>query len=297
MPEFTQTWLGLFNTPVQPTFTVPAGIFFIDVVIGGTSGGGTSTTGHPAGWGPMFTGTLAVTPGEILYMQVGALAGSNGEASGTGINRGIAGWPDGGTGGLGPSFNKGGGGGGSSRIWRNGIGSDLLVLVSGGGGIGFSLFQNSPNPGVGNGLAPPGEPTINGPTEGRGHILGSTGGRPASISAGGAIGTGGGSPTAGSAFQGGNGGTGTGTTGSLTASAGGGGGGYYGGGGGGTAAGGGGGGMSFIDLAEGWSSTLWDLARPLSIGAFQPFRSGSIKFTWRLPDVGGWSLGLVSKLG
>lgn len=298
MPIVTQAWFGVGpGFPVTPTFVVPATVTTIDVIIGGASGGGTQTTGHPAGWGPLFTGKLAVTPGETLYMQVGSLGAGNGEGSSGGVGRGPGGWPDGGSGGLGPSFNKGGGGGGSSRIWRNGIGSDLLVLVSAGGGIGYSLFQSAPNPGIGNGLAPPGEPTINGPTEGRGFQVASTGGRPGSISAGGVPGTGLGSPTAGSAFQGGQGGLGTGTSSLLVASGGGGGGGYFGGGGGATASGGGGGGMSFIDLAEGWSDTLWDLAKPLSVSFSQPFRNGSIRFTWEIPDPGGWSLGLSKRMG
>lgn len=297
MPTATQAWFGSFGAnTTTPTFVVPANVDSLDVIIGGASGGGTQNVGHPAGWGPLFTAKLAVTPGETLYMQVGSQGtgnGAGGPANGSG--RGIAGWPDGGAANSGPGFNKGGGGGGSTRIWRNGIGTDLLIVVAGGGGVGYANIMGSPNPGLGNGLAPAGETTINGPTEGRGYNVASTGGRPGSAGAGGVAGTGGGSPTNGVSFHGGNGGTGVGITGVLVGSGGGGGGGYYGGGGGATAEGQGGGGMSYIDLSEGWSETLWDLTKPLTVGFNTPSRGGSIRFTWAVP--GGWSLGLRSILG
>jgi hypothetical protein len=300
MSQQTIAWFGTGPGNVnQPTFVVPDGVTTLDVTIGGASGGSTQVTGHPAGWGPLFTGTLFVTPGETLYMQVGSLGGGEGSGSGTGTGRGRAGWPDGGLGGQGPQFNKGGGGAGSSRIWRDGIGGNLAVLVAGGGGIGFSLFHSDPNPGIGCGLAPPGEPTINGPTNGDGYspVFANHGGLHGTISAGGAHGIGGGTPTDGSFMQGGDASPGTGITNSLTPSGAGGGGGYYGGGAGAHGQGGGGG-MSYIDkFLNGWVNTLWDLTPPLSVSSSLPFRNGSIRFTYQLPDHGGWSLGLVKRLG
>lgn len=285
---------ALFTT--AQTFVVPAGVFSLDTYIVGTSGGGTRTVGHPPGNGPLMTGLLAVTPGETLHIQVGKFAGGTGTGGVSG-STGQAGWPDGGTGGMGPSFNKAGGGGGSSRIWRGGVGGTLLVCVAGAGGNPFSLAENSPNPGIGSGQAPPGEATINGPVQAHGHPLPTRGGGGATISAGGVAGIGTVNGVAGSFMQGGNGAAGTGITGSLVGSGGGGGGGYYGGGGGGTASGGGGGGMSYIDLSEGWTSTLWDLLQitqvPLGVSA----RTGLVRFTYEVPSPGGWSLGLRKQMG
>lgn len=294
-----------FGTGTPASFVVPAGITFVDVSILGASGGGTSTTPHSGGWGPHFTGRLTTTPGETLNIQVGVAGASIGVTQ-----SGSLGYPDGGIGGQGPSFNKGAGGGGSSRIWRGGIGLTLCVLVSGGGGMAaFRLAE--PATALGNGLAPLGEPTSN-PT-GVGTGTGQTGfdiftvgGRGANLASGGSGGTFGTlNGFAGGSLSGGAGRAGVGTVPvTLLPSGGGGGGGFYGGGGGASGLAGsfnhggqGGGGSSFIDLAQGWSSTLWDVAPPVNTIFTNQGRQGQIKITYYTSSGGGWSLGLVSRRG
>lgn len=293
------------GTGAPQTFVVPAGVYVLHVEILGASGGGTNVTNHAAGWGPFFTGTLDVTPGETITLQVGRGGAAQGVAP-----SGIVGYPDGGLGGQGPSFNKGAGGGGSSRLWRGGVGGTLIVLVAGGGGL--AAFRNAePATGLGNGLAPLGEPTINPTGTGTGtgqtgfnvFTVGGRGANLASGGAGGSFGTANGFP--GSFTQGGNGRAGAGTVGvTLLPSGGGGGGGYYGGGGGasGTAQSGsgipggqGGGGSSFIDLSQGWTETIWDIQPPVSTITVNAGRQGQIIFRYVTP--GGWALGLVSRRG
>ena len=100
------------------TWVVPACISSITVTVAGGKGGG-STGGN----GAVVTGTLSVTPGQILQMNVG------GAGAGT-----TPGWNGGGTGqpsGIGfPSF----GGGGASDIRLAPYGLNNRLVVAGGGG-------------------------------------------------------------------------------------------------------------------------------------------------------------------
>lgn len=292
-----------FNTHVDQSFIVPVGVTSIAVHIVGASGGSANVTGHPAGWGPLFDGTLAVTPGETLYVQPGQNGGSAGNSSLTGSA--AAGYPDGGVGGFGPAFNRGGGGAGSSRIWRSSIGGTLLLLVAGGGGVS-GRDGSIANPSLANGGVPIGQATTGGPAAtgnggpGSPFNAGGKGATPSAGGVGGTFGTANGFP--GSFMQGGAGRAGGPTT--NIRSGGGGGGGLYGGGGGasgttvfsGGEGGSGGGGSSYIDMAQGWSSTIWDTTQP-SEGLTLVGRDGLIRFTYNLPSPGGWSLGLVSRLG
>lgn len=295
-----------FAVHSNTSFLVPAGVFSLAVHIIGASGGESNVSGHPGGWGPLFDGTLVVTPGETLYLQVGQFGGGAGGASAFGS--GTAGYPDGGVGGIGPAGNRGGGGAGSSRIWRGSVGGTLLILVAGGGGS--SAREGSANPATGNGAVPIGEATTGGPVAtgngGNGNPS-PEGGQGATPSTGGAAGTGSASGTAGSLMLGGNGAIGSGNGGinNTFRSGGGGGGGYYGGGGGGRGTpvtgtnrpgGSGGGGSSFIDLAQGWTGTIWDTTVPNETGSLSG-RDGRITFTYNVPSPGGWSLGLVTRLG
>lgn len=281
------------------TFVVPAGVFSLDCHVIGGSGGGSQTLGFPRGLPADMTGTLAVTPGETLFIQVGGAGGTAGTSSSVGTS--TAGFPDGGAGGFGPSNNRGGGGGGSTRIWRVGVGGTLVVLCAGGGGIGGR--DSAANPRTMDGGVPIGQTTTglaatgNG---GNGNPL-PQGGLGATPSAGGTGGTGTLNGTAGASMAGGVGRAGT----SLAIrSGGGGGGGLFGGGGGasGTAAttagggGSGGGGSSYIDMSQGWTNTLWDNLIVSETSQLQ-FKAGTVIFSYNIPSGGGWSLGLVSRLG
>jgi hypothetical protein len=238
-------------TGSEQTFTVPSGVdnIRIDAVGGAGSGGGVTA---PGGVGGAVSAPVSVTPGEILYVEVGGAGASQ-----------AGGWNGGGAGG---SSGAGGGGGASDvraiscRSGCPGANASLdsrLAVAAGGGGGG----DNGLPPGTSGAGGSAGSPGANG---GNG---GGSGGTPGTLAAGGAGGAGGIGdsvqvPTRGPAGQ--DGAVGQGGAGAGSASegqlawGGGGGGGYNGGGGGGsgpladnsqdpvhTGAGGGGGGASY----------------------------------------------------
>lgn len=110
-----------FNFTGGPqSFTVGPGIGSILVVANGAQGS-TGDLGRTAGKGGQATGTIIVTPGQVLTVMVG------GKPTGT-----SAGWNGGGAGAsTGPYF--GGGGGGGTDI-RTSASMGSRVLVAGGGG-------------------------------------------------------------------------------------------------------------------------------------------------------------------
>jgi hypothetical protein len=109
----------------EQTFTVPAGVTSLDVVATGGRGGNAAGAG---GAGALVTGTLSVTPGEPLYVEVGG-NGQNGS-------------PDGNSGASNGGFNGGAaggaGGGGASDVRTSpavdGLSPDDRLIVAGGGG-------------------------------------------------------------------------------------------------------------------------------------------------------------------
>jgi hypothetical protein len=111
-----------FTTPGIYTWTVPDGLTSISIVAtgGGAGGGGMSAAnvGQAGGAGAVITGTLSVTPGQVLSLVVGGGggAGANGPVNGNGF-----------------FFGAGGGGGGSSNV---DAGSDQQIIAGGGGGAG-----------------------------------------------------------------------------------------------------------------------------------------------------------------
>jgi hypothetical protein len=104
-------------TGIEETFTVPAQITSLHVVAVGARGG-TGPSGGVGGFGATVSADLAVTPGEILYLDVGG----NGTNSGKDANgevakiHGAGGYNGGGDGGDAVAKNAGGGGGGASDI-------------------------------------------------------------------------------------------------------------------------------------------------------------------------------------
>jgi hypothetical protein len=221
----TATCTYLF-TGSRQLFTVPAGVTSLQVVAVGGQGG--SGLGGPGGYGAKVAGTLAVTPGNVLYVYVG---GNGGNASGADANGQPGGFPDGGAGGNGSP--GGGGGGGVSDIE---IPFQPIVVAAGGGGA-----PGAESGGGDAGLDGGGNPTL----------LATSGGGAGTSTAGGS----GGSQTsnvpaylcsppsnicgsAGSQFNGGHGGDANGVN---VPGGGGGGAGWYGGGGGAIGSGGGGG--------------------------------------------------------
>ena len=228
-------------------WTVPDGVTGATFTLYGAEGGAGDGT-PPGGRGAEVTGTLTVTPGAVLQVNVGQAGAEN---SGESFGGGGAGHGD-----------SGGGGGLSSVISPAADGSyslsDALLVAAGGGGTGIDGFDSdsSANSGIGGSSGSPGG--AGGSLTGDcGETLGGGGGGGAGTpTAGGAGGAGGTAPpfsescfwdagSAGSAGTAGGGGAGGG---------GGGGGGVFGGGGGGgfaiddggfSGSGGGGGGSSF----------------------------------------------------
>ena len=115
-----------FNyTGAMQTWTVPAGVTSITIDAYGASGGtgasGTGT-GGAGGMGSRASGTLAVTPGQVLNIFVG---GAGGVSTG--------GYNGGGTGG---NTSSGGGGGASDIRYPGTTSGNRLIVASGGGGGG-----------------------------------------------------------------------------------------------------------------------------------------------------------------
>ncbi|MBK7305978.1 MAG: hypothetical protein IPI88_02400 [Chitinophagaceae bacterium] len=119
------------------TFTVPAGVSSINITTLGAEGGagaiGAANGGGPAGGaggrGSRATGTLAVTPGQVLTIFVGGAGGAP-----------TAGFNGGGTGG---SVNAGGGGGASDVRFPGASSADRVIVAAGGGGGGRGGCEGS----------------------------------------------------------------------------------------------------------------------------------------------------------
>jgi hypothetical protein len=124
--------------PVAQTVTVPAGASLAEVRVIGGKGGGTRTAEYSVtgGDGAQVSGRIAVTPGQVLRLQV---AGYGGDAPFEGDHPGGGGWGATGYGGRGGAsdLGKGGGGGGASGLE---IGGETVVLAGGGGGAGGRGF-------------------------------------------------------------------------------------------------------------------------------------------------------------
>jgi hypothetical protein len=140
----------------EQAFSVPDGVTSLDVTaVGGKGGVGVTTSSYnpPGGFGAVATGKLAVTPGQILFVEVGSNGGSPSVQSG-GFNGGGQG---------GPGEIPGGGGGGGTDIRTisiAGVGKSLdsRLLIAGGGGGGGA--DGVPYPGGRGGQA--GLPALNG---------------------------------------------------------------------------------------------------------------------------------------
>lgn len=123
-------------TGAMETFVVPAGINSVTIETWGAQGGNDGTV--LGGLGGYATGTLAVTPGQTLYIYVG---GKGTDGPGSGQNCGLAGgWNGGGPTGATCCSNAGGGagaGGGASDVRVGGTAlTDRVIVGAGGGGAG-----------------------------------------------------------------------------------------------------------------------------------------------------------------
>ena len=141
------------------TFTVPAGVTSINLTTLGAAGGngavgGNAASGGAGGRGSRATGTLAVTPGQVLTIFVG----------GTGTAP-TAGFNGGGTGG---NANAGGGGGASDVRFPGASSADRILVAGGGGGGGRAgceantVAGGTGGNGDGNGVNGSDAPTVGG---------------------------------------------------------------------------------------------------------------------------------------
>ncbi|MBK6723288.1 MAG: Ig-like domain repeat protein [Acidobacteria bacterium] len=238
----TATTTFSFTGGVQ-AYIVPAGVTSITIDARGAQGTAGALNapqnGGAGGLGGQAAGTLAVTPGQLLQINVGGQAGFNGG--------GAPGAPGIGTGGS-PTYPSGSGGGASDV--RTGAGTlGERVIVAGGGGGGSAAPQGSCLQGPGGDGGTGGGLSGTGGSTGAGCGSGGTGGVGADQLTGGNGGLGNSNCSAsgvtgslGVLGSGGSGGNGViGCSGYTGSGGGGGGGGYYGGGRGGGGAGGGGG--------------------------------------------------------
>jgi glycine rich protein len=124
-----------FNyTGAPQTYTVPTGV--TSVVIDAVGSSGCPWSSNNGGTGAHVRGTLAVTPGDVLQINVGGGGlGGNG-ITGTGSTAGAGGWNGGGNGGLtsAAGYSAGNGGGGASDVRHGGTALANRVIVAAGGG-------------------------------------------------------------------------------------------------------------------------------------------------------------------
>ena len=205
------------STGAEQTFTVPAGVTQVSVTAVGGSGGGFFNQAA----GAVVQTDLTVTPGDVLYVEVG---GNDGGFNGPGA------------GGSGSCCNGWGGGGASdvrtSARADSGSLASRLVVAGGGGGAGGVASDGgaagSPGEfrGGSGGLGGGAGTATAGGAGGAGGAEGGTSGQPGVLGAGGAGGSGeAGGGGGGGGFYGGGGGGGASGSGSCSSCGGGGGGG------------------------------------------------------------------------
>lgn len=127
----TESLLQAFtsNGSVQ-SYTVPAGVTTIKIYLWGAGGGNANTGG--GGGGGFVSGAARVTPGEILYIVVGAVNTAGAPSLANGGGGGIAG------------KYYGGGGGGFSGVFRNATPQQgYAICMAGGGGSGNNTSANN----------------------------------------------------------------------------------------------------------------------------------------------------------
>jgi hypothetical protein len=167
-PSTTCTYTYVYTGTPQ-SFTVPDGVWGVNVTLVGAPGGSGSPPpvtapgqdpGAPGKGARVSSGTLVLNPGGAFYVEVGG-PGSNGNPS----SGAAGGFNGGGTGapswavapdGIGPQAGGGGGGGGESDIrvcsdmslsCPASLATRLLIAAGGGGGGGSGFLCCGQNPG------------------------------------------------------------------------------------------------------------------------------------------------------
>jgi hypothetical protein len=130
-------------TGADQTWTVPAGLTSVNVVLYGAGGengywdGGTGNTGGPGGY---VSGVLAVTPGETLTIIVGQGPVNQYNSIYYGYSESGSGGSYGGGGSRG-YYSYAGAGGGRSAIQRSGV--DIVTAGGGGGGAYYGVYAGA----------------------------------------------------------------------------------------------------------------------------------------------------------
>lgn len=96
-----------WSTPGAYAFTVPAGWTEIQVAAAGAAGGADQSTATPGGNGGALTADLAVTPSEVLMIDVGGDGAGAGHSGPTNYYLAGNGGGAGGNGGSGPAGSAG----------------------------------------------------------------------------------------------------------------------------------------------------------------------------------------------
>src|SRR5690349_14731941 len=115
----------------EQTYTVPSGVHVLSITAIGAQGGGPVSCCLQAGRGAIVSGSVDVTPGQVVYVEVG---GTGGQPAG--------GFNGGGTGGTDATDLSESGGGGASdvRLISSSAGGSLgsrVLVAAGGGGSAF----------------------------------------------------------------------------------------------------------------------------------------------------------------
>lgn len=157
------------------TFTIPTGVFSLNITASGGGGGGggcDSQSGAVGRSSAVLSGTLSVSPGQVLTLHVGMGGGGGANdagsaAGGSGGNNNL-GYSGGNGSAAGPAPVSGGGGGGGAATALL-VGGALYAVAGGGGGGG-----GGGNGSAGQGVSPGG--TSGGIAGGSGQAKGGDGG-------------------------------------------------------------------------------------------------------------------------
>lgn len=138
--SFSQWSEEHFLTGSEQTYTVPDGVYELQVDVRGAKGGGPN-----GGWGGRVEATLPVLPGDVLIFDVG------GSGSVAYNNSYSGGWNGGGDGIYALGVCNSYGGGGCTYLKKED--GTILIVAGGGGGQGshFSMFQGPVPAGYGGG--------------------------------------------------------------------------------------------------------------------------------------------------
>jgi hypothetical protein len=157
-PAVAATATATYSTAGETPFIVPAGVTSVTAALTGAGGGAGRDPAFtfddaPGGAGGTARATVAVAPGEVLFVEVGG-SGGPGTGLGAGARSGLTAASGatagaGGTGGSEDGLDFGGGGGGGGGLFGGGGGGggDCLPMdpnVCGGGGGGGGGASGAP---------------------------------------------------------------------------------------------------------------------------------------------------------